>query len=394
MPEKGKAFAPAAEATFLQKRTGLPLRSEVLKEAILGRHAFIVSLTHEAWIMLAHLAGNASEPKYYQRRPAATRRLLRSLVEEAAKKGEFDMLHRMYASGLLSLNLSREFCYSANRASAYRALLEENGGQEPTLETYHENCLDALWPRKGTNASMASRKPKAEGRMPKAAPIEEKGRADAHEGRISKAAAPIQEKKRKVDGSMGKEKLGKEDGKTERSAKPDPKNEFIAALLEEAPDAEDVLTDFDLIVDPGAANDDSEDNRPMAGKRGAGGQEQDGKIINVHRMEELKMGEWSPESEIEPGEYSKAVISCLVYCSRELADISELANVIVKIKAGKHETTYKTDAAKAMAAWLPEHAITLDIAKRGGEYAAPHSRPEKIEQHDLPDIIRDIIASV
>ena len=82
------------------------------------------------------------------------------------------------------------------------------------------------------------------------------------------------------------------------------------------------------------------------------------------------------------------------YFSRELAEVSDKANVTVAIKAGKHETTYKTDAATAMAAWLPEYAITLDIANGNGKYAAPYGRPENMEQNDVPDIIMEIISSV
>ena len=382
--QKGKALLPAADATFLQARTGLPLKCEVLKETIMSRHAFMVSPSHEAWAMLAHLAGNVSEPKYYQRRPSETRRLLRSLVEKAVEQGEFETLYRLYDSGLLSLNLSREFCYSANRETAYLALLEENGGAEPTKETYHRNCLDSLWQRKGEKAGIAGLKPRADGRpYTAAAPIEEK-------------------KKRKVDGSWGKEKLKKEDGKKEDCAKPDPKNEFVAAFLEDAPDKEDVVTDFDLTVDPDAANDDGSDSQPMAIGMGAGGQETgekrpmaaSAKEKIVHKIDELRADEWSPESEVEPGAYSKAVISCWVYFNRELAEVSDKANVTVRIKAGKHETAYKTDAATALADWLPEYEITLDIANRDGKYAAPHGRPQNIEQNDVPDIIREIISSV
>ena len=157
---------------------------------------------------------------------------------------------------------------------------------------------------------------------------------------------------------------------------------------------EDIVTNFDLLAAPGAAEEKGEDSRPMAGRSGAGGQEQDGKIINVHKMEELKMDEWHPRSEIEPDSYSKAVISCWAYFSRELADVSDQANVIVKIKAGKNETTYKTDAAIEMAGRLPEYAISLDIASRRGEYTAAHGSPENIEQDDVPEIIREIISSV
>ena len=101
---------------------------------------------------------------------------------------------------------------------------------------------------------------------------------------------------------------------------------------------------------------------------------------------------------MEPGSYGKAVDSCSLYFASKLNEVSESANVIVFIKAGSHEATYRTNAAKRMEKELPLHEIKLNLVTRKAEHSVFENtvlvkHEPDIEQEEVPDVIGEIIFS-
>ena len=210
----GETPSLPANAPFLQNRTSLPLRWEVLKEAITGRKAFLISLSHGSWEGLSHLAEGRDEPKYDSNHEVETRQLLRSLVGKAAAQGEFEVLWRLYDSGLLELSLSGLFRLAEGRNAAYAALLAENNGIEPAWETYHANCLDRLWPYHEALARERLQKQKISGRLARLIELH-------HKKEERKAQKALQEKERqelkeKKAADKARSKAEKERNKAEK----------------------------------------------------------------------------------------------------------------------------------------------------------------------------------
>ncbi|MFA5929737.1 MAG: hypothetical protein WC861_02550 [Candidatus Micrarchaeia archaeon] len=135
------------EPPFLSSRTGIPLRYEVLRQAILQGH-YRIPVKPQTWEMIKHLAPAGSPvPRYYCENFSEIKRFFRNIIETAAKQGKYEELHQLYMAKfdaekpmVLELQLARVLGKSRSKSAGFEALLGEIGKQ-PEYADYQYNCL-------------------------------------------------------------------------------------------------------------------------------------------------------------------------------------------------------------------------------------------------------------
>jgi hypothetical protein len=414
-PKKG---AVQANAPFLAKRTGRPLWQDVLCEAI-QRRSYTFAVSETTWEILKELDAGLEKPTRNAQGMCKTRKRMLGLVEEAAGQGNFDILRKLYRENLLKLSLSRVFCFLPNRENAYAALLNEAGGRLLTREFYEECCLPQLLPWEAKIGVERDARKKAHARRglrtfpfmksdrkllgcilrtEKASAREWQKFALMHEkipekffsSGMSGSEFHYNENAGKTPKpdqipSKGRKKPAETPGKGTSSPK-----ELFARTFSKEEAGE--IADFDL-AEAGAGVGELELVPPLQGPAEEGGQkaEPPPMLRIARRREELEKGVWTPDTVVEKDE-AEAVLACWEYFNRELKGIGYDARVVVEIKAGNRQVTYRTDAAELGYGKLPLYEISLDIVNRDGTYTF-RGEQKTIYNEDLRDIVEGIVFS-